>query len=390
LKFIAQSTFARSFEYRSFTTINDAISNYVNKIEILSIEKLQLCFCAPTFASTNLSKNRLTDVLGHKLYSAKINEATVIGGSNLVLLSPAETLYDLHHSNFENRYRYTDAGILYYNQFGCIVKSDAISNTYQSAIHLVGNFSYNYYHLLYEILVKFQMINETEIGAEVPLIIDKICEEVPQFMELITILNKAERPIIFLKKGEKYVVNLLYYFSCPNFIPPNFRNDNNILPDDILFNIKSLTYLKDNLIHLASNNTFPKRIFISRSKASDRRKFNEGEVIDVFLRYGFEIVYPENYSITDQIAMFSQAEFIAGGSGAAFTNLLFCDKICNVLIFCKNRLPCSWFSTISSVVGANLLYFVDDNSSNNTLFNLHDSFRINIQKVNEFLNEWVP
>jgi capsular polysaccharide biosynthesis protein len=48
------------------------------------------------------------------------------------------------------------------------------------------------------------------------------------------------------------------------------------------------------------------------------------EICDAAERAGYELVAPEDYSVTEQVRMFGTARGVAGPAGAAFTNMLFC------------------------------------------------------------------
>jgi len=63
-----------------------------------------------------------------------------------------------------------------------------------------------------------------------------------------------------------------------------------------------------------------RRFYISRRDLPSRRLVNEDEIIAIALQFGFEVVYPEKIRFTDQIAMFSEAEVIAGPFGAGLAN----------------------------------------------------------------------
>ncbi len=65
------------------------------------------------------------------------------------------------------------------------------------------------------------------------------------------------------------------------------------------------------------------RFFISRRHFGRRRLENEAEVIDVCGRHGFEVVYPEQFSLRDQAALFRSAAAVAGVKGAALANVMF-------------------------------------------------------------------
>lgn len=389
LKFVTQVFTFHTLELRKFKNIENIAAIAPHNIEYLFNNPELLYYSPPVFDLLKLKDSHLVEVTDHNNYAAILNEATVIGGSNLILLEKQNALYDIKQYDSQKRYRYTDEAIQYYKNDYCLVKINDSKISFNEAIFLGGNYSRNYYHLLYEILIKFEQIDRPILDINIPILVDKICFEVPQYLELFSILNKKERKMIPLNKGVRYKVKQLFHFSCPNFIPPNFANGINILPVDTLFNLKSLDYLRNKMLTLSTQANFSKRLFLSRSKASGRRKFNEDDVFDVFEKYGFKTVCPEHYSIADQIAMFNNAEFIAGGSGAAFTNLLFCNQSCKVIIFAKNKIPFSGFSTIASYVGIELLYLTEDSSRIEDMRDLHESFHINSDKLNIEVANWL-
>jgi capsular polysaccharide biosynthesis protein len=74
-----------------------------------------------------------------------------------------------------------------------------------------------------------------------------------------------------------------------------------------------------------------KRIFISRKGARMRRIVNEGDLAPILAREGFVMLEIEKFSFAEQIAIFRQAEIVAGPAGAAFTLLSFCKPGTKVL-----------------------------------------------------------
>jgi tetratricopeptide (TPR) repeat protein/capsular polysaccharide biosynthesis protein len=74
----------------------------------------------------------------------------------------------------------------------------------------------------------------------------------------------------------------------------------------------------------ASLTNFPKRIYISRSKARYRRVLNEADVVEVLAKFGFVSVLPELMSLEEQIACFAGAEAIVAAHGSGLTNTVFC------------------------------------------------------------------
>lgn len=66
-----------------------------------------------------------------------------------------------------------------------------------------------------------------------------------------------------------------------------------------------------------------RKLFVSRSTAASRRIVNEAEIEPVLTEHGFEVVDPAGMSVAEQVALFSQANAVAGPHGAGLTNLLF-------------------------------------------------------------------
>ena len=350
--------------------------------------KSTLLFSSPVYSDDKSVFKGLQKEEGENYY-AILKSACVIGGSNLILAENDDVLYDNAFSNKNNNNKYIDGAINFYKRNLCLINYNKSTISIDQGILVSGNFSWNYFHLLYEIIVKFKAINEAGIDPEIPLLIDKICQEVPQYLELFSIFNKSGRKLIVLDFRKRYLVDKLYYFSSPNIVPPHFVKVIKIKSNDCLFDLSALDFLRSNLLPLALNNYFPKRIFISRSGASDRRRYNEDEVFGILEKYGFAKIRPDNFSITEQIAIFNQADFIVGGTGAAYTNLLFCKKSCKVICFTNYKIPLSIFSTIANYVGFEMTYIYDNTKTINNKSRLHDPFSINTDNLNMFFAGWL-
>ena len=389
LKYITKLFVGLFEDIRMFECIENYTSKKPLNIKYISSSSLILSYSSPKFDQQVMKDFDLVNVSGFKKYAIELKNAQVIGGSSLILLDKQSALYEIKCNDIQRRYSYSDEALHCYNDKYCLIKSTASEIGYEEAISLAGNFSWNYYHLLYEILTKFEQINDSDLDLNIPVLVDQICFGVPQYLELLTLLNTRGRKLLALEKGKRYMVKRLYVFSCPNIIPPDYLNISDAKAEDILYDLHSLNYLRTNLLNYSSNTDFPKRIFISRSKASQRRKYNEEQIYKALTTYGFKIIYPEEYSVADQIALFGNADFIAGGTGAAYSNLLCCKKSCKVICFTNYSLPISIFSTIASYVGFELLYLSDESKKIEKIGDIHDPFKINIDRLNKIVLGWI-
>ena len=87
-------------------------------------------------------------------------------------------------------------------------------------------------------------------------------------------------------------------------------------------------WLRETLLPLgesASGTSAPRRIYISRRKASSRSVSNDADLLALLDSHGFVEVRLEEHSLAEQIALFRQAEAIVAPHGAGLTNLVFCE-----------------------------------------------------------------
>lgn len=252
-------------------------------------------------------------------------------------------------------------------------------------ILLTANYSINYYHFLLEIIAKFEMISKMNIDKSIPIIVDKACLEIPQYRELLSYFNRDNRAIISIDKEVIYKVSFLYQISRPNIIPPNYKNIKDIQIKHNLFSAHSLNYIRGTLLKLPEIKNTPKRVFLSRKNASGRRVYNEEAVYTVLRKYDFSIIYPEEYSIVEQVSIFKNAELIVGATGAAFTNLIFCSNSCKVICLTNFNVNISIFCTIAKLFNIELVYLYDKKLVLKGDSDLHSAFQIDTNKLKEAL-----
>jgi len=72
----------------------------------------------------------------------------------------------------------------------------------------------------------------------------------------------------------------------------------------------------DHLAAQATSSDWPERIFASRRPGSKRGCRNTTDVEALFAEFGFATIYPEDFSLGDQVAMFRAAEAVAGFGGS--------------------------------------------------------------------------
>jgi len=103
-----------------------------------------------------------------------------------------------------------------------------------------------------------------------------------------------------------------------------------------------------------------RRLYVSRSGATQRRVSNEQEVVAALAPLGFETISTEDMRLEEQIFLFSQAQFIVGLHGAGLTNVLFAPREARVLEF-MSPVPGyvnACYYSLSAAVGLRYMYLM--------------------------------
>ena len=96
--------------------------------------------------------------------------------------------------------------------------------------------------------------------------------------------------------------------------------------------IEALTWVRDHMVSFVKNKALTdRRLFIDRESSSSKRIVNQKELMEVLIKYDFEIFKPEDHSVLEQISTFRNSDFIIGAHGAALANLMFCKPQTNVI-----------------------------------------------------------
>lgn len=87
----------------------------------------------------------------------------------------------------------------------------------------------------------------------------------------------------------------------------------------------------DRLAARAADRDWPRRFFVSR-RTDKRSCLNGPEVEAIFAEYGFEPVYPEDYSLGEQVRLFRAAEVIGGYAGSGLFQMAFVPEPTHVIM----------------------------------------------------------
>lgn len=106
-------------------------------------------------------------------------------------------------------------------------------------------------------------------------------------------------------------------FSHPQYVHPQIA--------------ASWTQIGDRLEATAPDRDWPRRFFVGRR--SDKRACRNGEEVEaLFVERGFEVVYPEDYTLGEQVQLFRSAEVIGGYAGSGLFQMAFVPDPTHVIM----------------------------------------------------------
>ena len=321
-----------------------------------------------------------------KLY--EFNQVFIHHGSDFVLDNNKLAINDYCALKTDTNQGYEDSAT--YLQVGkiAILRKSKVITHLNDGIMISGKFPNNYYHSLYENLIRLLVIEDINyaIPKNVPIIIDEEVYQIASLKRIFEILSSPlNREVVILKEGQTFHFEKLYTISPVNIIVPVLFDLSRGRIDDCLFDREYIQRLREKLLQHKDKGKYPKRFFITR-KSTKHRNFNEDEVYCVLKPLGFERVAPEELTLDQQMALFSQAEWIISGPGAALTNLLFSTG-CTVICLYKDvhYIP-AVFSAPACFNDTRLIYFLSESESREISAHT-ENFTVNIEQFNVFVKD---
>lgn len=286
-----------------------------------------------------------------------------------------DTCYDLNE-----RYTAYD-GVLYRLRKNTAILRNRLAQfdkEINAGIVISGKFSRNFYHEVYENLIKLLVLDECNIPPEVPIIVDDIVSEISSLKRLFEILTiNSKRNVIYIGRKDLFRIHDAFIITPVNRLTSHLKNRDTLFLEDFVYDSLYLNKMRKTVLCHISKCTKPDNVFISRHNVS-KRQFNEDDVLGRLKDCGFECVCPELMSFDEQVSLFNGAKFIIGGSGAAFSNLLFCEPGCKVLCIVDSvKYGFPIFSTIAYLTGCKMVYYGNEIGKVKPN-DIHSDFNVNI------------
>jgi capsular polysaccharide biosynthesis protein len=310
--------------------------------------------------SQNITGHSVPDIGFVKLTNAIIDShSSVIRVKNLAFVQSTARISNRSSVRYRGRQIHT-------NGAGLVLFQETEVKYLDRGIMLCGSSVSNWYHLLIEILPKLELVDKLpEAISNFPLLLPNDVLEVATMKDLIERLTKG-RDVIYLQKHIRYQTATCIYIDAPILSYHVVEGDLAISPVEEHMRPELLTRFRERILskftaeELRQRTDEPTRIFLARGENA-YRQYNQADVVSVFEKFGFRLVYCDKLSLIEQIRLFSHAESVAGPSGAAWTNILFCKPNTKALCFMPDipNKNTAGYSNLAHVLSIDLRYYFE-------------------------------
>jgi Glycosyltransferase 61 len=242
---------------------------------------------------------------------------------------------------------------------------------------------FNYAHWLTEVLPRINLFCRANNDPRVQLIVDAGLH--PNIESSLSAVSGNLHPIVRLEDGESAEVERLFVVSPTGYIPFERR----LGPVDGhlhgTFSPHAFACLRERLAGVLNPSVkpLPTKFFLQR-KSGMRKILNEHEVESALVQRGFTVVEPEQLTFSEQYHLFSRAEIVAGATGAAFANLIFCRPHTKLVICLADHphMIYGYWQAMAAAVGCQVTY-VSCAIQGSSLMGIHSDFSVNIPDLVE-------
>ena len=154
-------------------------------------------------------------------------------------------------------------------------------------------------------------------------------------------------------------------FSHPDL---HLKAEKLIVPSISRTSIYSINFLRQEFLLQNKYNDHklldtPKKIYIARGDTNRRRVINESEVIGFLSQKGFHCLDLTNFSLLEQVSLFSRAEIIIAPHGAGLTNIVFCNTNTKLIEILSPHYVNKCFWEISCILGIEYYYLLGEKTN---------------------------
>ena len=323
------------------------------------------------------------------IFVTMVDHALVAGGSNLILAGDEVLCHDLYDFSRDYTSEELHGRTVINSKTGRVqwLTHDSAPESVSVAASFIDACAPNYAHWITEVLPRICLFCSDERFKDVPIVVNAGLH--PNLMDSLLLVTGPERTIITVPIGRAIHVERLFCVSPTGYVPFERRNNKLIDHSHGLFSPYAFRVLGERLrkqLGQVDDSCSAKRIYLRRNSGV-RKVINTDEVEGILVARGFLVVEPEKLTFAQQVSLFSNAEIVIGGSGAALANLVFCPPSARIIIFIsKFRNTSYWYWQNIACATDKYVTYVFGEVDRNARKSIHSDFSVDIAEVLNAIN----
>lgn len=307
-------------------------AEFVGEREIIPVEE-------PSVYGEPPSPGFKAGVPGYVPYAITLPDATILAQSSVIIMSDGALLNDMIADERFGAFLefHHDKAIL--GRHGRRLLVDMSRHPpieLEAGVMLSGWTTEHFGHWVPEYLCRLSYLERHPRFAELPIIVDSGMP--PQHLEYLRLL--APNPIVEIPRGAAVRCRELVVGSPSTFFPTYLTPDHQLPPENEgglpLGGFRLLQTRMQERLGPPSSRT--RKLFLSRKKRDWRRLQNEDDVCEALAARGFEILFPEDMSIEEQVRMFQEAAVVVAPGGSSLINAVFGSTEIKLIILSQRGL----------------------------------------------------
>lgn len=295
-----------------------------------------------------------------------IPQGCVVGSLGPVLTPDQAVLYEhclrwdeFHAQEVEatlNRYRHS--------------KSEAITRLSGRAVCLNTIWSTVYFHWFMETVPKMRLLQLADLPFDHVIVPRPV---LPFMLETLTRVGVSAEQVVECDRFEM--------IQADSLIVPFMPSVRDFPEPDVL------QWIADLFPHPKERQL---RIYWARYRSGNSRLVNETELFPILEKYGFQVFYPEDYTIDQQAAIVSQADVFLSVHCSGLTNIVFCPEGATVMEMIQQGIKSPVFQTMAKRLNLQYLRTETRYTEPGEKKSYHLPATISPERLEVFLNKQFP
>lgn len=323
---------APAMSIRAWIERTGSALDFVGSREVFAVE------IPPVFGDPEADRFKAA-VSGYEPYACTVRDATIFAKSSVILTSDGAALNDTIADERFGRFLDLPHDKAITRRRGQRLLLDVGKyriTELEAGVMLSGWVTEHFGHWVPEYLCRLSYLEHHPRFADLPIIVDS--DMPPQHLEFLNLL--VPNRIVQIAPDEAIRCGELIVASPSTFFPVHLTPEHQVPPESQGgLPVGGFRYLQERVLqNLPPTGPMDRKLYLSRKSRAWRRLLNEDEISAILAGLGFEILFPEEMTLEEQVRMYQGAKVVVAPNGSSLLNAIFAPKDLTLLVLSQRGL----------------------------------------------------